>query len=784
MVAEAKIKITGDPTDAQKAFQDVSASSKELSEQLTNVAKTGAVIFAGLTGAIGLTIAKFRVQEQALFQQEAILKSTGFAAGLTSVELQKMASGLQAVTTFGDEAIISGQNILLTFKQIGKDVFPEVTQVMLDVASVMGTDLKSTSIQLGKALNDPITGLASLSRVGITFNEQQKEQIKTMQKAGNIAGAQAIILKELQSQFGGAAEAAAQGTGTFVQFQNVLGDILEGIGKEFVPLLALGAKAATAFAQKLNDNKEILKALARLLAAGAGMAAFATGAALAGLVVVKLKVLLFFLRAELTAGRIAAAAFTGALTLGLGFVIAFLPEIIEFAKRMTTAFENSTDAIINTFKNMASNLLNIGAKIGEFLKDLFTHNFSDIKASASALKDAVNQAIDETFSDVAVIKQTVSLDLQKEEEGKALEEKQAEEKKARQQATIASTKAAKEKETAVLVAEQQKQNEMLAQQQAIQGEIIALTKQGASDKVIKLKEDELALLRALESAKDEEDLELAEIRLENFRLQSEQKRQEIIAADTLEQEEKKALRDQFSTLDKKDRDLVNKKNLGDLNVQQLQRREALITHSNSEVKRKDKERKDFAAAELKQGVVLANINRALNSAQVQGVKSATGSLVELQNSRSSKLKAIGKAAAITQILIKGAESAVNVFNGFSTIPIIGVALGIAGAAAAISFSLEKAGDVRSAQAGGKIPGFGSGDIVPTFTEPGEIIIPKALSPTFEQQFSLEADPDSPAGRKQEFNFGTIIGTEQFVNEQLIPAIKDATELENADLGVG
>jgi hypothetical protein len=159
------------------------------------------------------------------------------AAGLTSDELKGMASGLQEVTTFGDEAIIGAQNLLLTFTNIGGagGIFERTTKVTADVATAMGMDLKGAAIQLGKALNDPATGLSMLTRVGITFSEKQKDVIKSLQATGDMAGAQTVILEELERQFGGSAEAAASTFGgAMMQVENAVNDVLEAIGNFIV----------------------------------------------------------------------------------------------------------------------------------------------------------------------------------------------------------------------------------------------------------------------------------------------------------------------------------------------------------------------------------------------------------------------------------------------------------------------------------------------------------------------------------------------------------------------
>jgi hypothetical protein len=186
----------------------------------------------GLTGFMGDAIDKAIEQERVEAALNAVLKSTGGIAGLTSGELLKMASGLQAVTTYGDETIIGAENLLLTFTKIGKDIFPEALGTVLDMSTALGQDLKSGAIQVGKALQDPILGVTALRRVGINFNAQQQEEIKLLVESGRQLDAQKIILKELQLEFGGASKAAADTFGgSLKQLGGYWSDLKEGIGE-------------------------------------------------------------------------------------------------------------------------------------------------------------------------------------------------------------------------------------------------------------------------------------------------------------------------------------------------------------------------------------------------------------------------------------------------------------------------------------------------------------------------------------------------------------------------
>ena len=206
---------------------------------LLQVAKVGAVAGVALSVVAAKSIGLAREQIRVQNQLAAAIKSTGGAAGLTAEELSKHAAALQQVTNFGDEATIQAQAMLLTFTKIGRNIFPETTEAVQNVATAMRVSLKDAAVQVGKALNDPIVGMTALSRSGITSTQSQKDMIKTLVKTGKTLDAQKIILKELETQFGGSARAAAD---PLIQLGNTIGDVGEEIGKALLP-------AANAFAR-------------------------------------------------------------------------------------------------------------------------------------------------------------------------------------------------------------------------------------------------------------------------------------------------------------------------------------------------------------------------------------------------------------------------------------------------------------------------------------------------------------------------------------------------------
>lgn len=208
----------------------------ELQRGLQGVQRTGRMV-RNVLGALGVGFsirAVFQAtieQERVLAQLDARIRSTGGAAGITRREMEDMASELQRVTTYGDEAVLAMQGVLLTFTNIRGDVFRETTPLILDMATALGTDLQSAAMQVGRALNDPVQGVSALTRAGVQFSQQQRDLIQQMVDTGDVAGAQRVILGELETQFGGSARAARDTFGGALQaLRNAIGDLMEAEG--------------------------------------------------------------------------------------------------------------------------------------------------------------------------------------------------------------------------------------------------------------------------------------------------------------------------------------------------------------------------------------------------------------------------------------------------------------------------------------------------------------------------------------------------------------------------
>lgn len=233
--------------EASSVLKSFGNSASSVGNKLASVAKVAAVgLAAAGAAAVGfgvLSVKAYSDSEDKLTQLNAVLKSTGGVAGWTADQAVKLSKSLQSMTKYSDEDVLSVENLLLTFTSIGKDIMPQATSTVLDMATALGEDTKSASIQLGKALQDPVLGVTALRRVGVNFNDSQKEVIKNLVATGQSAKAQALILKELKTEFGGSAEAAG-GTfsGNLAKLKNQFNDLQESVGlmivKGLTPLLS------------------------------------------------------------------------------------------------------------------------------------------------------------------------------------------------------------------------------------------------------------------------------------------------------------------------------------------------------------------------------------------------------------------------------------------------------------------------------------------------------------------------------------------------------------------
>jgi len=196
----------------------------------------GAVVVGVAAGCVGA----LRTQEIAQAKLTAAIKGT--AQQIDRSRLEKLAADLQKVTTFGDEATIEMMAILTTFS-LTQDQIEQLAPRIQNISAMMGTDLVSSAVAVGKAIQ--MGSASALQRYGIIIDEA------TM-KSGDFNG----ILKAIDANTGNAAEELAKGAGAAEQLKNTLGDTAESIGKALVPALGAANKVLAPMAEVVGKIAE------------------------------------------------------------------------------------------------------------------------------------------------------------------------------------------------------------------------------------------------------------------------------------------------------------------------------------------------------------------------------------------------------------------------------------------------------------------------------------------------------------------------------------------------
>jgi len=244
---DAVRKLTNVNTAAIKLNRTVDATTKKTATATANIQRFGisfrSVIgpVVAITGAATLfnrSLSKFAKREADV----KVLTNQLIRLGATSQQIEKLkkaADELGDATLFSQDDFIQSFSVLSSFSAIAVSSFTEVSEAAADIAQVMGTDVKSATVQLAKALEDPTRGLTALSRSGITFDPVQTKMIKNLVKSNKSLEAQALILDIVRGQYDKSARAAGTGfAGAVDLLAENTDDLTEALGKGLEPAAA------------------------------------------------------------------------------------------------------------------------------------------------------------------------------------------------------------------------------------------------------------------------------------------------------------------------------------------------------------------------------------------------------------------------------------------------------------------------------------------------------------------------------------------------------------------
>lgn len=236
-------------TDLGRAARTAEKRSKEIDRSISSLGLRISGAFAGLAAGFSFAaiIRGTANAEQEIAQLDAIIRSTGEAAGLSRTQLISMASDFAKSTTHSSGEIVKAETRLLSYSSILGEQFPRALQAAIDQSVRLGIGIEQSAEIIGRALETPSKGVSSLSKQGFNFTEQQKKNLELLEATGRSAEAQSMILDVLEESYGGAAAAA----------RNTLGGALSGLKNAFDDLLT-GKSGVSEATQSINRLAEVL----------------------------------------------------------------------------------------------------------------------------------------------------------------------------------------------------------------------------------------------------------------------------------------------------------------------------------------------------------------------------------------------------------------------------------------------------------------------------------------------------------------------------------------------
>ena len=230
---KVEVQVVGKSASAQKALKD---TNKQLTKLNTTTGKSknvlknfkagwiaAAAVVAVGTKAIGGAVKAAAEQEKQELSLAAAMKQAGTYTQEAFKHNLEYAQSLQAITTYGDEAILGVQRMLTNFGVEGQ-ALDDLTEATLNLAAAKGMDLKSAADLVAKSVGSSTNALTRYG-IEVTGAAGSSERMNT-------------AVENINKIFGGSAAAQADTyAGKIKKLKNVWGDLTEVAGREFITAL-------------------------------------------------------------------------------------------------------------------------------------------------------------------------------------------------------------------------------------------------------------------------------------------------------------------------------------------------------------------------------------------------------------------------------------------------------------------------------------------------------------------------------------------------------------------
>lgn len=267
MAISVPIVSTWDATGVEKSIRDIQKAEGGWAKAGAGV-KAAALPAAAALGALGVAgLGAVKAAEESAAANAAldkVLGQMGYAQNAAAAK--KYADEISRATGIDDEAIIAAQTKLATFSEVAKntELMGRATKVAADLAAAGYGDMGTQAQGLGKALQDPIGGMALLVKQGALTKDEQKALAAEFKRTGDKAKIQGDIMSILEKQVGGVAEATATDS---AKMATAWGNLTEELGTQLLPMFKTMSSVVLSVTDVLAKHSKVVMIVAGVIAA-------------------------------------------------------------------------------------------------------------------------------------------------------------------------------------------------------------------------------------------------------------------------------------------------------------------------------------------------------------------------------------------------------------------------------------------------------------------------------------------------------------------------------------
>lgn len=374
---QLSIIISAEIKNFEAGLKKIEAQTQQLSDSLSSMAKISSAAFAALAAGIGYSVSKFAEADTANQKLSKSLQQQGIYSESLMKKYDDLATSLEIKTGADGEAVKA--SLAATQGMLGEiEITEELTNAVADLAVAKEIDLATAFNQVTRAISE---GGNSLGKYGVEV-------------ATNISKSERMsqIISQLNSSFGGQADAVNPAITAWRNLNKQTGDFVENIGEKFAPTATKILNGISSIFETINKSdslKSFVGYFTEFALISAGVIAGVTGVALAVTSISK----------ALAIAKIAAAAFgvtlnAALIATGIGAVLVAVTQLALNWDKVKAAIDPATDATVKH-----------SVRIAELTKELEKLEQQQAKSFTPEQQYGYQRAIDETRAKIAALKE-------------------------------------------------------------------------------------------------------------------------------------------------------------------------------------------------------------------------------------------------------------------------------------------------------------------------------------------------------------------------------------------